>query len=231
MLGSRALPYTENNAFLFPCVLWGICTRRRTLGLIPREDPPFCICFPIPIKRLIYVQEGSCTGEWFILVSSLGVCEGSCIGECSYSWVLLRFGNTLGFMASGGPPLRRTHLYRTSHTTFLKKVLVKKEEKKGNLKKPNNKAFPWNLLLICTWELVNQVFSTPRLGRYRGALAGLVSWLCLEGKQSKAKQSKAKRWLVSWVVGELTNTAHCLLSSFFFSSPPPPFPSPVLFCT
>jgi hypothetical protein len=26
------------------------------------------------------------------------------------------------------------------------------------------------------------------LGRYRGALAGLVSWLCLEGKQSKAKQ-------------------------------------------
>ncbi len=54
----------------------------------------------------------------------------------------MRFGNTLGFMASGGPPLRRTHLYRTSHTTFFKKVLVKKEEKKGNLKKPNNKAFP-----------------------------------------------------------------------------------------
>jgi hypothetical protein len=39
-------------------------------------------------------------------------------------------------------PLRRTHLYRTSHTTFFKKVLVKKEEKKGTLKKPNNKAFP-----------------------------------------------------------------------------------------
>jgi hypothetical protein len=54
----------------------------------------------------------------------------------------LRFGNTLGFIASGGPPLRRTHLYRTWHTTFLKKILVKKEEKKGNLKKPNNKTFP-----------------------------------------------------------------------------------------
>jgi len=88
------------------------------------------------------VQEGSCTQEWFILVSSLEVCEGSCIGECSYSRVLLRLGNTLWFIASGGSPLRRTHLYRTLHTTFLKKILVKKEEKKGNLKKPNNKTFP-----------------------------------------------------------------------------------------
>jgi hypothetical protein len=45
-------------------------------------------------------------------------------------------------MVSGGPPLRRTHVYRTSCATFLKKILVKKEEKKGNLKKPNNKTFP-----------------------------------------------------------------------------------------
>jgi hypothetical protein len=88
------------------------------------------------------VQEGSCTQEWFILVSSLEVCEGSCIGECSYSRVLLRLGNTLWFIASGGPPLRRTHLYRTLHTTFLKKILVKKRRKEGEFKETQQQNFP-----------------------------------------------------------------------------------------
>jgi hypothetical protein len=165
MLGSRALPYTEN-IFLFPCVLWGICPRRRTLGpytkgrssvfnMFPHSHKKTNLCawrflyWPVFVLgnslevwegsctwewfilvsslevlwRFLYcgvfvllssleVEEGSCTQAWFTLVSSLEVCEGSCMGECSYSWVLLRFGNTLGFIASGGPHSSRKFLSR-----------------------------------------------------------------------------------------------------------------------
>lgn len=77
MLGSRALPYTENDAFLFPCVLWGICTTRRTLGPHTKGRSSFLYMFPH-----FHKETNLCAGRFLYW----GV-----VHTCEFSWGLWRF--------------------------------------------------------------------------------------------------------------------------------------------
>ncbi len=91
ILGSRALPYTENNVFLFPCVLWGICPRRRTLGPYTKGRSSFFNMFPHSHKKTNLCVWRFLYWPVFILGNSLEVWEGPVLRSGSYLWVLLRF--------------------------------------------------------------------------------------------------------------------------------------------
>jgi hypothetical protein len=85
------------------CILRDLSPGRRTLGHYAPGELPNLICSHVPMEVFLFYERGKKKGK-----SKEGCLQK---GRFLYLCVLLMFRNTLGFMPSGCPSLKRTHSY------------------------------------------------------------------------------------------------------------------------